>query len=277
MTDDLLERAAKALREESEEGDAGVRFTRARVMAGLQQNAARRRTRLAFALPLAACFAAATAFGTMKARQTELWHDVVEALGFTQVDEAPKQKPKAPKRPTAPPKAIEAPPVEAPPVEAPPVDAPPLEQPAQDVTPPVETPTPAPAPVAPKSSSALSNRPPREAGPTREPVVDQAPPTPAAPATPPETSDPAHELYRVAHQSHFVDHNFASALRAWDAYLAAAPSGRFAPEARYNRALCLVRLGRKDDAERALRPFADGVYGGYRRDEAKALIEALQR
>ena len=69
----------------------------------------------------------------------------------------------------------------------------------------------------------------------------------------------------------------AAALRAWDAYLAAAPSGRFAPEARYNRALCLVRLGRKDDAERALRPFADGAYGSYRRDEAKALIEALQR
>lgn len=79
----------------------------------------------------------------------------------------------------------------------------------------------------------------------------------------------------MAHQAHFVDHDFGAALRAWDAYLGAAPAGRFAPEARYNRALCLVRLGRKGEAESALRPFADGAYGGYRRDEAKALIEAL--
>lgn len=271
MSDDLLRRAAQALREESESGDAGERFTRARVMAGLQQNAGRRRLRLAFALPLAACFAAATAFG-MKGQTTRIWHEVTEALGITHTEPAPRTKTSA--APRSAPKPIEKPaPVEAPVLEAPAVEAPPAPEP-QPATPP-EAPPVAPsavhaprlertAPVAPVTPSRAA-----------EPAPAPAPVDP--PPNLPEANDPAHELYRVAHQAHFVEHDFASALRAWDAYLAAAPNGRFAPEARYNRALCLVRLGRKDDAERALRPFADGSYGTYRRDEAKALIEALQR
>jgi hypothetical protein len=64
-------------------------------------------------------------------------------------------------------------------------------------------------------------------------------------------------------------------LRGWDAYLSAAPRGRFAPEARYNRALTLIRLGRRDEAREALRPFAEGAHGDYRRDEAARLIDAL--
>lgn len=274
MTDDLLARAARALREESEAAEAGERFTRARVMAGLQQNAGRRRLRLAFALPLAACFAAATAFGTMKGRSAAIWHEVTEALGFSHPEEAPKASAKPPKRLPAAANPIDS----APPSEpAAAIEAP---QPVKEAEPQGDAPSRA-VPSEPSApSGALAPRPERSAPPTSTPTPTrvEAAPEKAEPAAPaPELNDPAHELYRVAHQSHFVDHDFAAALRAWDAYLAAAPSGRFAPEARYNRALCLVRLGRKDDAERALRPFADGAYGSYRRDEAKALIEALQR
>jgi hypothetical protein len=64
-------------------------------------------------------------------------------------------------------------------------------------------------------------------------------------------------------------------LAAWDAYLLRSPGGRFAPEAQYNRALCLVRLGRTADAQAALVPFAQGRYGAYRQREATALLEAL--
>ena len=53
----------------------------------------------------------------------------------------------------------------------------------------------------------------------------------------------------------------ARALAAWDAYLAGYPRGTFAPEARYNRALCLARLGRFASAAEALRPFATGRVG----------------
>jgi hypothetical protein len=82
-------------------------------------------------------------------------------------------------------------------------------------------------------------------------------------------------LYAVAHRAHFVERDPAAALRAWDAYLAALPEGRFALEARYNRALSLVRLGRVDEARGALQPFASGRYGGYRAREARELLDAL--
>lgn len=102
------------------------------------------------------------------------------------------------------------------------------------------------------------------------PAVDK--PMQAAPAP-----DPSHDMYRAAHKKHFAEGDAAGALAAWDAYLAAAPRGRFSTEARYNRALCLVRLGRTSEARAALEPFAAGRFGGYRQREASELSEALGR
>jgi hypothetical protein len=87
--------------------------------------------------------------------------------------------------------------------------------------------------------------------------------------------DPAFELYRAAHRAHFQEHDSARALTAWNEYLRAAPNGSFAMEARYNRALCLVRLSRAAEARSALEPFAKGQYGGYRQADAQKLIDAL--
>lgn len=81
--------------------------------------------------------------------------------------------------------------------------------------------------------------------------------------------------YRAAHTLHFEAHDPAGAITAWDGYLASYPSGRFALEARYNRALCLVRLGRTSEAREALAPFVAGTHGGYRQAEATQLIEAI--
>jgi hypothetical protein len=67
------------------------------------------------------------------------------------------------------------------------------------------------------------------------------------------------------------------ALAAWDAYLRIAPHGTLEPEARFNRALTLVRSGRARDARVALEPFAAGTFAGYRAREAQALIDALER
>ena len=53
------------------------------------------------------------------------------------------------------------------------------------------------------------------------------------------------------------------------------PEGPLVLEARYNRALCLVRLGRTAEARAALLPFADGTLAHYRQAEARALIRAL--
>ncbi len=82
-------------------------------------------------------------------------------------------------------------------------------------------------------------------------------------------------MYEAAHRAHFVTRDPAAALRGWDEYLAEYPAGRFAPEARYNRALTLVRLGRIEEARAALAPFAEGAYGGYRRAEAREVLDAL--
>jgi TolA-binding protein len=82
-------------------------------------------------------------------------------------------------------------------------------------------------------------------------------------------------LYRAAHRAHFIDRDFAAALSGWSDYLSKVPSGRFALEARYNRALCLVQLGRKSEARTALEPFARGAFGAYRQREARELLQAL--
>jgi hypothetical protein len=87
--------------------------------------------------------------------------------------------------------------------------------------------------------------------------------------------EPGDALYAAAHRAHFEERDPAHALAAWDAYLADAPQGHFAPEATYNRALCLIRLGRTSEATQALQPFADGAYGAYRSAEAKKLLDAL--
>lgn len=116
----------------------------------------------------------------------------------------------------------------------------------------------------------------REAEPKAADEVEAAsePEQPSAPAAVPD-ADLAR--YREAHRLHFRARDFAAALRAWDAYLSAFPNGVFAIEARYNRAICLVRLGRKDEARRALGPFARGEVGrGYRKADATKLLEALE-
>lgn len=96
-------------------------------------------------------------------------------------------------------------------------------------------------------------------------------PAPVTSAPPP---DPTDELYREAHDLHFHGGSPQAAVAAWDRYLAAAPKGRFVVEARFNRALALLRAGRREEGLSALAPFAEGRFGGYRKDEARRLLEA---
>lgn len=231
MTRDLLSEATRALRETHENPTDGARFTRSRVMASLQESKVRRRTRLAFLIPIAACFVTLSAWGAASGKLPKAIRAVAVAIGFEQ-PEPPKEPERAPVRRAAPP--------------APPSAAPAVEE------------SPAPEPVQP------------EPEPAKPATPSSADPAPAA-----SVIDPTHDLYRVAHRAHFVDQNPAAALAAWDEYLKAAPNGRFAVEARYNRALCLARLGRNAEAREALAPFAAGKYDGYRQREAAELSAAI--
>jgi hypothetical protein len=123
--------------------------------------------------------------------------------------------------------------------------------------PPPESPSAAPLPVlVPVATSAV-------------PAVRAAAPSP----------DPQ-ALYAQAHALHFRGNDPARSLAAWDRYLAAASGdirSGLVLEARYNRAICLFRLGQREEARQALQPFADGRWGDYRRDDARALLDELER
>jgi TolA-binding protein len=216
----------------------GAAFTRARIMASLHQERRRRMTRRALLWPLAAILVGSTAWAGATGRLGEMVNVVVHAAGL-----------------------------------APAPTTPPGEAPAAAKVPPPAAPSAAPSAVA-------------EAEPEpAEPELEPAAPAPrratasvpsAAPSAPPATVTSEEQvLYRAAHRAHFQDHDWAAALEAWDAYLRAAPQGRFVPEARYNRALCLVRLERTSEARSALEPFAAGKFGAYRQREAKALLDAM--
>jgi len=227
MSEDLLRAATRALREETAEPSGGGEFTRARVMASLHQGKVRRRTRLAFILPIAACLAAGTAWGTATGRLPQAFRVLREVVYPTAKPPEPKPAPRSAK----------------------PAPAPAVAE--------------APAPVVPEAAPA-----PVELVPS--PALKPAPSTSSSAAF----RDADGDLYRLAHDAHFASHDYARALSAWEAYLKAAPGGRLATEARYNRAICLLRLGRDAEARQALEPFAAGKLG-YRQSEAQKLLDEL--
>jgi len=262
MTDDLLLRAARALREETTGDDAGARFTRSRIMASVHDERVKRRTRWAFVLPIAATFIASGAYGAVTGKTRQAIEVVARALGMQPIS-APAPAP-APAQAPRPPRAV----------------VPPPEPTAtESLAPPEEPPPPAPEPPAPVAALAPAVE--QEEPPVADLGARPAHPTAVAPQRTSlpgaggAAADPTFDLYRTAHELHFVTRDYARALGAWDAYLKAAPRGALVPEARYNRALCLVRLHRNDEARAALEPFAKGQYGTYRRDDAEKLLSAL--
>lgn len=179
----------------------------------------------------------------------------------------------------------------APLTAAPPTDASPtapttIAAPSPVPTTTIATPTP-PAPLAAATTTTPSTTTPTTTT-TTSSTIAPTPTPPRAKTVRSTTSSPSAEavaraerieaLFREAHELHFRGGDPAAALVAWDAYLAAEPHGRFTAEARYNRALVLVRLGRFTDARTALAPYARGeIARGYRQDEARALLDRLER
>ncbi len=244
--DDALLRDALAALRDSKDGratDFGAATTRRSVIAGAMKHSRRRVLILRVVAPLAAVLVVSTAFAAATGRLPRVIAVLAEvARGEADRDharEAPSHATSAP--PTSPVASLASTAPASPPPQPPPSSM-----------------TPSAPPPAKKIASASSTA------------------IAIAAAPPRDVADPEETAYRAAHTEHFVNHNDVEALRGWDAYLAAYPSGRFAPEARYNRALTLVRLGRRDEAKAALKPFADGaISNGYRQREAQRLLDAL--
>jgi len=147
-------------------------------------------------------------------------------------------------------------------------------------------------PIAAAPPSAVRTIPaPSVAPPTRAPSPTPASsPSPTAPSTTPTSTprittpvppveqrrDPELAAYGRAHTLHFRGSDPKAALAAWDAYLAAYPDGKLAIDARYNRALALVKLGRWADVRAALAPFATAAKGSYRQREAAQILSAIR-
>jgi hypothetical protein len=249
MRDPELRDALAALRADADgEGGAGVDAvaTRGRVLESLERRGARHRTQLAFTTVLALSLLGTAAWGWASG-----W--LPAALDQVRGVVPARLEPGAASAASA---ASERGVV---------TDVPDV----PDVTPP---PPPAPVPVPVRHIEAppphVVTAPPLTDAPS---AVPEPPPAPAPEAAP----DPELRAFRTAHEAHFHGDDPARALAAWDAYLAAYPDGKLSLEARWNRAVLLVRLGRAADARLALTPFATGAEHGYRQREAADLLARL--
>jgi hypothetical protein len=258
--DDVLDRATRALRKETAAPSPQAGRTRARVIASTTRSKRRRKVAMTL-VPLAAVLAVSSAWADTRTRHwlAGAW----EAVGRVEASFGA-----SPSRPAAGGHRELAHAASTAETSARPA------VPAAPVTPTVSIDDLPRAPPAVASSAPLAQA--SRSGLVASTASAAAPAVGGAnSAESGEGTEDASRLYAAAHRAHFVDRDPAAALRAWDAYLLAAPSGALAPEARYNRALTLVRLGRREEAREALEAFAGGA-SSYRAREARDLLEAME-
>jgi hypothetical protein len=260
MSEDWLRGAARSLRDEADEitPDEAAR-TRARVMASLTVVERRRNRAVLLFIPIAAVLAGSLALAHEGVTARSAWGWLAGRVSATR--EPARVEAPVPRRTVA----------EAPPAIAPEIPAP------SDIATATTSPSAPEAPTTPIVASP-AGPPPTRSKAVAAPMVAPSGPSASidAPAASDETDAAGLALYRKAHRLHFVDHDYSASLAAWDEYLRAVPRGPLVVEARYNRAIALVRLGRDSEARTALEPFARGrVEGGYRQAEANALLDAL--
>jgi hypothetical protein len=100
------------------------------------------------------------------------------------------------------------------------------------------------------------------------------PPAPEPPVAQAAQRDPELAMYAEAHKLHFRDRDMAAALAAWNRYLAAAPDGELAPEARFNRVVALVKLERWTEASHDLDTLADSTFRAAELARLRAVVSS---
>lgn len=278
MANDPLKSAFAAFREETAGHSEHADATLERLLAGAEARKVRRLPRAVRWIPLAAALAASSAWAALGQEGT--------TRVFAQLTERPTPLPAA--RPSLRRMAPPAVPVESVepaepvvaevPVVAAPAAAAAVEAPTV-VAPTVATPVA--HPVA-KSRVRAGTGSPANAEANAEEAPAPAPvATPEPEPTTPTTAEVPDALavdardFKTAYRVHSA-RDASQSVRAWDTYLAAHPTGRFVPEARYARAMSLVRAGRRSDARAALQPFAAAPAGSYRQADAARVLRALE-
>ncbi len=264
MTDELLRRMTSALRDEYDGASATPEVTRARVIRALAERRPRRKKWLVVGFPAFVLLGGSTAWAAATGKLDRIVAQAIEVMPWQTGPSAPPAASVALRHsPTGRSSAASPVPDEA------------ADEGAADAEIAPAHPTPLPAALAMPSAP----RQPRAAQIPPGDTTREAAPTPASER--PETSLPLEDhtallTFRGAHRAQFSEGNCARAVTQYEAYLGLAPDGPFAMEARYNRGVCLVKLGRPVEARSALTPFAQGAYGDYRRSQSAQLLNALE-
>ena len=83
------------------------------------------------------------------------------------------------------------------------------------------------------------------------------------------------DTYERAHRMHFHESSPRATLRGWNEYIARFPQGRFLPEAQFNRAICLVRLGDIERAREVLLRLTAAGGSDHPKEQAEKLLARL--
>jgi hypothetical protein len=279
---DVLARAARALREAHTGEREGSGFTRARIMNSVHRERRGRTLRWAILSPIASVLLVGSAWAQNTGRWPVIWKAVTSVFVAAPAPSSPpsSRSHSSEARSAEPPRdSASVPRVEQP------TPSPELAADAGDDSPPAPAVLePAEADgsrlgVASEKSKRRAHEPHRRRRPAPAPSpssLEAEPSAPAheAPAEPEPERDRELGRFRRAHDLHFKG-RASAAIDAYGEYLREYPDGRFVPEARYAMALDQIKLGNDAAARDALAPFAAGRYGGYRQDEARRLLRAL--
>jgi len=260
MNRDVLARALEAYRVESHQGEDRAAETLRRI---LNSRPRRRRLKPLALVAVLTCSAAAAA-GVRELPRFASWFRSVSARRAGAVENPPPPSPALGGSPAGSSSVGAGLAVQPKPLE------PASSARSSDGPAPVPTVATPPVPFAASSSRHTQRAPLASALPAAEPY-SRPERAPEAGSFDPE--DVMFEQARKAHDSVSIEEDLAD----WERYLSRYPDGRFAPEARYRRALALARLGRGTEALSAFLWFTDNDEGGYRREEALRWIRALSQ
>ncbi len=265
MSDDLLNQFTKALAEEYDGATAVPEASRARIIRTLAERKPRQKKWLVVGIPLFALLGGSTAWAAASGQLRPIVEQAAVVLGIVEPPPAPAENPQVKKGHKG--SGVK------------------LEQDAADKSPETD-PIPSDEPTTePEVSAAEHTAPSPEVAVAQKPAL--LPPTKTDEESAAELLRKKQEqeraqadakalaAYRAGHDAQFARGDCKSAVTAYQNYLTNYPGGSFAPEARYNRGVCLANLGRNAEARLALEPFAAGDYGTYRQTSAQALIDAL--
>lgn len=285
--DEVLRRAASALRTERTGQITGSGFTRARILNTVRAQRKRRTRWWRVGFPIGVILAGGTAWASASGK----WPEVLATVA-TLFESSPPALGNAPQPQPQRWVAEHSPP---PPAALSPsalVESGPPASPTAELRDIAQASAPA-EPIARGTSPQVTSERTRTAERTRarpraEPPKTLQPMAPDSPSIGVERSIqaatepppmPAVEVeireFRKADDLYRRDGNLEQAITAYQAYMRDYPTGRFVPEARYNTALASLKLGRNAEAKRLLQPFADGTYGTYRKAAAQKLLDAL--